>query len=90
MDGEILEIQKSFENAEGLEEDKSKALDNARPDITNVGKTPQVSKEDSKLKGGMGRFRMLSEGLERSQEDQNKFAVDSSPSIAESGNAFEI
>jgi hypothetical protein len=90
MEGEILEIQKSFENAEGLEEHKSKALDNARPDITNARKRPQVSKEDSELKGGMGRFRMLSEGLERSQEDQNKVAVESSPSIAESGNASEI
>jgi len=44
MDGEILEIQKSFENAEGLEEDKSKALDNACRDIINARKTPQVSK----------------------------------------------
>ena len=44
MEGQFLEIQKSVENVEGLEEDKIKALDNARPDITNAGKTPQVSK----------------------------------------------
>lgn len=86
---EERDFEKSFENAEGLDEDKSKVVDNAHSDILNARKTPQVSKVDSELMGGMGRIRMLSEGLERSQEDQNKVAVNSNLSIAESGNAYE-
>lgn len=86
---EERDFENSFENAEGLDEDKSKAVDNAHPDIPNARKIPQVSKGDSELTGGMGRVRMLSEALKRSQEGQNKVAVNSNLSIAESGNAYE-